>query len=105
MLPETVLEFKDPNIYSGQNRVHGRKKRKSTKNQYVSRPLGSKIIYTCTSKTFYGNFHTYNSVVRDCTVAERLEIRRVYAELEARKKNSEQSVAVRHRSGIPFYCQ
>ncbi|KAL4113468.1 hypothetical protein QTP88_017083 [Uroleucon formosanum] len=41
-------------------------------------------------------------VVRDRTLAERLEIRRIYAELEARKKNGELEVTVRLLIGTVY---
>lgn len=54
------------------------------------------------SKRSYAGPSPTISVVRDRTVAERLEIRRIYAELEDRKKNGELGVAVRYKNGVPY---
>jgi hypothetical protein len=41
------------------------------------------------------------AVVRDRTLLERKHIRRVYTELEERKKNGESNIMVKYRNGIP----
>jgi hypothetical protein len=40
-------------------------------------------------------------VVRDRTIMERQEIRRVYVELDARKAKGERNIAIRYTNGVP----
>jgi hypothetical protein len=42
------------------------------------------------------------SISRDRTLLERQEIRRVYTELENRKKNGEHNISIKYRNGIPL---
>jgi len=42
------------------------------------------------------------SISRDRTLLERQEIRRVYTELENRKKNGEHNISINYRNGIPL---
>lgn len=42
------------------------------------------------------------SISRDRTLLERQEIRRVYTELENRKKSGEHNISIRYRNGIPL---
>jgi hypothetical protein len=41
------------------------------------------------------------SVARDRTLLERQEIRRIYSELDNRKKSGELNITIRYRNGIP----
>lgn len=75
------------------------------------RPL--KVIFPSKefASTFINEFIVYKrnarshsipiAVVRDRTLLERKHIRRVYTELDERKKNGESNIMVKYRNGIP----
>lgn len=82
--------------------VGGNNKARPLKVIFPSKELASTFINDFNVGKRNARAHSISiSVVRDRTLLERKHIRRVYAELDERKKNGESNIMVKYRNGIP----
>lgn len=106
LFSEIILLFSlslPPNLKSFRLRGVNAKRPRPLKIHFSAKELALQFVDGFNmSKQSYTDLPPTISVVRNRMVAERLEIRWIHAELEARKKNGELGVAVMYKNGVSF---